>query len=267
MRKLSLALVLVLMTQVLTSCVAVPTPQGPDDSDLMSYISERTVQVKIYRRLYDGDKIFKETTPHGWGTGTVLWSKDLYSYVLTAQHVVATDGDFAIIYDEQTKDFKILRAEYFITLERRNLRNEVVDIAVHVEIVKTNSKLDLALLKVPYHFGIDNTNVALGVKLGEKIHCVGYPSQRYIKGAHISYAFGHIMSINLGQKSHPGVIRIGMGLYNGSSGGGIFNERGELVAVTQFMAGWPTDSGFLPLQNSFYGVGPQAIRHFLYTQK
>lgn len=267
MRKLALVLACVLGFSSCNACVLHPPVSSPDsENSILQHASERTVHVQIYRKLYKGDKIFKEAQEYGWGTGTILYYKNLYSYILTANHVVDSDGDFTLYFDKLTREFSVLRAEYFIVLERRNLSNEVVDKAVHVEVIKQDRLLDLALLKVPYNFGV-KTKLAQKTLLGETIYSFGYPLQRGIEGAQLSFAKGYIKSINFpGLNKMPGQVKIGTSLYSGNSGGGIFNEKGELTAAITLMTGWSLGDEFIPQQDCFYGPGAESIRHFLYNK-
>lgn len=252
-------------------CISQESSSPTSSDNLIPYIAERTVHVQIHRKLFDGKKVYKNTHLYSWGTGTVMYYENLHSYILTANHVVQDDGMFTLHWDG--KDFRVLRTEYFLVAERRNLHNQVIDKAVHGKVVKQNSILDLALIEFPYNFRLsEETKIAQNVQVGQQVHMMGYPSLRAIGSYYLSYSRGTIATVGI-NKEHslnnmPNQIRFDINGYFGNSGGALINNRGEIVGVVSMMTGWSISrQSFIPHSGCIYGPSVEAIRHFLYVQK
>ena len=105
----------------------------------------------------------------------------------------------------------------------------------HGHKIKLNQKLDLALVRVddpvPQH-----PNVVLADELpniGEDVLIMGHPD-----GMAFTFQKGMVSAYRDGIPGKDGLfMQLQAPIYNGDSGGGVFNERGELVGIVSSFEG------------------------------
>lgn len=156
-----------------------------------------------------------------------------YEYILTAHHCVAKSlSDFLeeqILGEEQN----------FSTLQLRDIRYVIKsDIEKDFEkssiyrkglVVGLDPENDLALIKadgeVPLHATIPLSNK---VRVGDKLHIIGH-----VQGLAWTYMEG----VASAERIREGVtlLQVSAPIYFGVSGGGAFNQYGELVGITSFI--------------------------------
>jgi S1-C subfamily serine protease len=99
--------------------------------------------------------------------------------------------------------------------------------AVSAVVVAKKANRDLALLLAP---GLDARPAQLGraggLKVGQKVFAVGAPY-----GLELSLSEGIVSQLRGGK---PPIIQTTAAISPGSSGGGLFNEQGQLVGITTF---------------------------------
>jgi len=227
---------------------------------LLRYISKRTVRVVCMKALVNTktNKVLSKHMKCGWGTGTIIRSYSDFSYVLTAYHVVDN-----ITKPGKEKDTQYL---YYYLIERRTLDNKIIFTDGGAKRVAIDLERDLAVLKVPKSYGIQSS-FARKVVLGDTAHMVGYPWLRGVPGSNLSYSKGVVGTMwigndkNISERQHD---RFGMEGYFGNSGGAIWNSRGEIIGMANWITGWKLFGyGFIPQQNQLYGCSSRGMRNFL----
>jgi hypothetical protein len=117
---------------------------------------------------------------------------------------------------------------------------------------------DLALLEaqgrlIPAH---ENAKVAEAVPgMGEPIHACGHPKGLYWTFLEGTVA-GYLESVPHDEKLGP-ALQVQVPIYFGNSGGGAFNEYGELVGIADFLMRVPSEGFYVPVVT---------IRQFLVAQ-
>ncbi len=106
---------------------------------------------------------------------------------------------------------------------------------MNAELVARNEQRDLCLLSVkelsaPPAAPPVNFAAARSVSIGEEVYAIGAP-----QGLDLSLSRGIISQLrgNYGKQSAP-IIQTDAAISPGSSGGGLFNENGELLGITTF---------------------------------
>ena len=189
------------------SCTIQPPPIRIGDADfildksnsreliekrLIEYTTKRTVRITTHCQVVNTKtgKIIKKYKEHGWGTGTILVSTKRYSLIQTAAHVTK-------ITEKTSGDLKMTCDKFF--LEKRDTKNNVIKTYGKVSVYKKDIKHDIAVLMVPYNLGV-SSKLADTSYIGQRIRLLGYPSLRGVSGKHLSYASGHIMTLNMGKQ-------------------------------------------------------------------
>lgn len=160
------------------------------------------------------------------GSGTII-SPD--GYVLTNFHVVGEE------------DTRRAFAEHAIFVTRPGFTDRAPELLYWAEYVAGDPAFDLAILKIHQHR--DESPIAAGVVFpavavgsatdllpGDPVTVVGYPG---ISGATITFTAG-IISGWVGEDFTSGGkqwLKTDAKIARGNSGGGAFNERGELIGV------------------------------------
>lgn len=168
----------------------------------------------------------------------------------------------------------ILTAAHCVKDKSRNVVGDTVDYIVqadvvgvykeplrkyHSTIVKYDEAHDLALLRtdvnVPYHSVI--TVASFNPLVGEKVHCIGHKI-----GYTYSYNEGTVAAYrNQDLREKEGklgpFLQLDSQIFFGSSGGGTFNDKGELVGIASFITRAPG--------MAFY-IRAETIRSFLSTK-
>lgn len=156
-----------------------------------------------------GGAVIKVSTPGGLGSGFII-SED--GHAITNAHVVQGERKIKVtVYEQSETDFRL----------------RMVD---DVEIVAVNDHLDLALIK-------------LRGKDGEKFPCVYLQSEEELAAGQDVFAIGAPLGlertlsrgvISTTQRSFEGLtyIQTDTQINPGNSGGPLFNDRGEVIGVT-----------------------------------
>ena len=92
---------------------------------------------------------------------------------------------------------------------------------------------DIAFLKLNQSPNISLMNIAVGdssqMQIGNKVFTIGYPISN-ILGQKPKYSEGVINSLS-GIKDNLGFFQVSVPIQSGNSGGPLFNQHGELVAM------------------------------------
>ena len=174
------------------------------------YINGETLLYKVYPKL--GSK--SKTKPGEWagnGSGIII-SKS--GYIVTNHHVIedADDIEVEFILNEEVQKF-------------------------NAEIVQVDKINDLAILKIfdmnfdgiddlPYNFKTRSADV------GTKVYAYGYPMALSIMGKEIKVTDGMISS-KTGLDGDITTYQITAPTQGGNSGGPIFDDKGNLIAIHQ----------------------------------
>jgi S1-C subfamily serine protease len=192
------------------------------------YVSLRTVEIlRDCSPRYNVIFVEKETDPNTFGdmrgTGVIIRSKDDYSYVATAAHVMEID------------DPK-LRPKFVCDIFIRYISPESnKKVIIKAEPVAVNSPADLGILKVEGNLNI-NTDFELNPFVGENVWAAGYPAE-LIEKTHVSISITKGTIATLGIKSDRGsILRTTAEVYFGSSGGGLWTSEGRLIGIISSIA-------------------------------
>ncbi|MEZ6065098.1 MAG: trypsin-like peptidase domain-containing protein [Planctomycetaceae bacterium] len=175
------------------------------------YTSAR-LPVRSVRQLAEkfGEGVVLVQTPSGLGSGFIINDR---GYCVTNYHVVEEETRISttIFHKSETGDF-----------ERRRIKD--------VKIVALNPFFDLALLQIPVQEDFPFTTVYLSPdqrqKEGDEVFAIGNPL-----GLERSVSQG---IVSTGNRNFEGVVYIQTTaeINPGNSGGPLFNNRGEVVGVT-----------------------------------
>jgi len=171
-------------------------------------------------------------TPSGSGTG---WFCSPDGYVVTNQHVIA--GEQAIrISAYQRKEGRFEKKEF-----------------KKVKIVALDEHMDLALLKIEEQIDIDIPQLIIGdstkLKEGDTVFTIGNPM-----GLERSTSQGIVSKVN---RAFTGrlYVQTTAPISPGNSGGPLFNERGEVIGVTNM--------GYVYLDGLGFAVPSVYVKEFL----
>jgi S1-C subfamily serine protease len=169
-------------------------------------------------------------------------------YIITAHHcvVVSLEDILKKLEKEEQEDLKI---EDLIKLQYKKVhyitQSDVKDIFTKPEIyrdadiVGLDRENDLALLKVrgivPMH---DIIKISNKVSIGDKLHIVGH-----VQGLAWTYMQGVVSAER--SKDSASLIQVSAPIYFGVSGGGAFNEYGELIGMASFIHKAPNIGFFI----------------------
>ncbi|MFW6189445.1 MAG: FG-GAP-like repeat-containing protein [Planctomycetota bacterium] len=171
-------------------------------------------------------------TPAGMGTG---WFCHPDGYVLTNAHVIA---------DERSVD---------VTAFKRDGERFEKKVLSEVKIVAVNDDIDLALLKIEEEIDLEVPQLYLGdsaaVKEGDEVFTIGNPM-----GLERSTSKGVVSKVN---RSFGGrlYIQSTTPISPGNSGGPLFNERGEVIGVTNM--------GYIMLDGLGFAIPSRYVKEFL----
>jgi S1-C subfamily serine protease len=184
---------------------------------------------------------------------TGVWVSE--SEIMTAGHCVRAASDIALGHDEEEGEEELegVAVNYIVDKEVEGVdRNPN---GMHMSrAVKVDEVHDVALLRVVGGMVPSHKFAVLGDKapgVGERVHCVGQ-----VKGLYWSYVTGvvsaHREELPSRRKPSAGgvsfrgpFIQVSMPVSFGNSGGGLFNDDGELVGIVSFMGGPPLTSMFV----------------------
>ena len=198
--------VIVLALSMLTGCKV--TPVITNDVQMASYLRHQHVQVM---------------TARGTGSGTVFTADTLrfgkVAFVLTAWHVTRTQDNIFVKRQGEAPDGRPYKPEI-----------------APAEIIVEDIRLDLAVLmvrdqKFVRRFKFSPNLAKSDVRVGERVHHVG--SFLGTDGFN-SYSHGTVSYLYRSKETHGGEIylhQMTAAAYPGSSGGGVYNARGEYVGT------------------------------------
>lgn len=158
-----------------------------------------------------------------------------YNYIITAHHCVVMSLEEMIIRSEESElkieevmKTSVKKVKYIIKTDERGLA-EAPLVYRDVDVVGLDAENDLALLKakgeIPLH---ETISVADKIRIGERLHIIGH-----VQGLTWTYMEGVISAERV--KDGSAMIQVSAPVYFGASGGGAFNEYGELVGITSFI--------------------------------
>lgn len=181
-------------------------------------------------------------------SGIIIYSNNEYSLVLTANHV--------IMEDIKNND-PIEVASMLILLGEDGTPKGLID-KVEAKIVGVDEKKDLALLRVPFKNKPYSKVGRLPLRLGQRIYSAGNPNFNYE-----TIASGVVSNVRRVVIKEDGTafeaIQVDAGTIFGQSGGGLFNESGELVGVASGVDLYEGD----PVTYCGYYVRGSDVRNFL----
>jgi serine protease Do len=168
-----------------------------------------------------GGAVIKVSTPSGLGSGFLIHPD---GYAITNAHVIQGETKIkATVFSQEQLDF----------------RRDVID---DVEIVAVNNHLDLALIKLKHPEGKPFPTVyvqgAEKLSAGEGVFAIGSPL-----GLEQSLSRGVVATT---QRNFEGItyIQTTTAINPGNSGGPLFNDRGEVIGVTNMKIPFGEGLGF-----------------------
>ena len=160
------------------------------------------------------------------GTGFLFSSSD---YVITSYHVV-----------HGAKSIRV-----------RLINGERIDATVALK--DTNN--DIAILKLSQSPTSRQNIITLGdsssVKTGDRVFTYGFPLVELLGYAEPRYSEGYINSLS-GISNDPRLFQVSIPIQPGNSGGPVFNEKGELIAIA-------TSSIDVDKTKKIFGSAPQNV--------
>ena len=196
--------------------------------------------------------------------------QDSASYILTNYHVVYSPDDInqtktcftACAYTYGSDEYPVKTTDYYDS-QKRFPTYDWGKLGIELEYVVGSATLDLAILKCDTATLLNRNRHAHPVQLatnyavGEEVFAIGNPNNEGLsmtKGV-VSVKNEEIL-LNIGNSinSHPS-IRTDASIYSGSSGGGLFNESGYLIGIT--------NSGDSENQNVNYAIPLEIVKNFV----
>lgn len=202
--------------------------QVDDDADATETAETlfRTVSSLPVRKPEDlakrfGEAVIKVSTPGGLGSGFLIHPD---GYAITNAHVIQGETKIkATVFSQEQLDF----------------RRDVID---DVEIIAVNNHLDLALIKLEHPDGKPFPTVyvqgAEKLSAGEGVFAIGSPL-----GLERTLSRGVVATT---QRNFEGItyIQTTTAINPGNSGGPLFNDRGEVIGVTNMKIPFGEGLGF-----------------------
>ncbi len=168
-----------------------------------------------------GEAVIKVSTPGGLGSGFLIHPD---GYAITNAHVIQGETKIkATVFSQEQLDF----------------RRDVID---DVEIIAVNNHLDLALIKLEHPEGKPFPTVyvqgAEKLSAGEGVFAIGSPL-----GLERTLSRGVVATT---QRNFEGItyIQTTTAINPGNSGGPLFNDRGEVIGVTNMKIPFGEGLGF-----------------------
>jgi S1-C subfamily serine protease len=201
MLKHSLALVIVLSLPASAAATQQrkPVPQQSQPSRPPVPVKDLTAS-ELFAKTRNA--IVTVETPTGFGSGVVVDSSGL---VVTNLHVIADDSSAVV------------------TLSNGDTYDSVTVAAV-------DARRDLALLRIA-GFGLPIADLGNSdtAQVGDKVYALGAP-----EGLKLSLSDGIVSAIRDSEEGGYKVLQTTAAISPGSSGGGLFNQRGQLLGITSF---------------------------------
>ena len=185
----------------------------------LSYATVALLQYNTERKAY---------TPYCAG----VWLDDYH--IITAYHCASVQENG----DNYADSIIGNRISYISALDA--FRNGVIATEFKTRraavVISADQNIDLALIKIlgkaSYHININSYRGQ--PRIGDKIHVIGHTA-----GMTYSYTKGHIASIRLAQPYYANrkikLLQIDASIYRGNSGGGVFDDRGNLLGISSFL--------------------------------
>jgi S1-C subfamily serine protease len=140
------------------------------------------------------------------GTGFLFSAKD---YVITNWHVVRGTNNIKV---------KFLNGEN-----------------IKAEIALKDPPNDIVFLKLERQPKLPSSNLKIGdsskIRMGDEVFTIGYPAY-WLLGKNPKYTKGEVNGLS-GINDDPRVFQVSVQIQPGSSGGPLFNSKGEVVGITQ----------------------------------
>jgi len=180
----------------------------------------------------------------GFGAGTIIKKTDNSMYVLTCYHVV-----------EDVIEMKNPKVFASIGYSINDVRDSAVaDILYKVEVVKFDKEKDLALLKT---FMVDKDLEAISIaknepQKGDIVYSIGTPL-----GWHRTISKGILANKIEGYYVTDNSITFG------NSGGGLYNESGELIGAPVLVYAYGAGTNAVPESGLGWSIGLKMINDFL----
>lgn len=210
------------------------------------YVKQRTVLIYHDCSPKKDIKIFTEKDPQkmldGYGSGSILRSSEGGSYIVTADHVIATEKKYLDAFE---------CSDYIYT--RDNLDKKV---KFKAEVIVKSTDRDIAVLKVKEDLKV-GSNIELYPFEGEDVWAVGYPAQLSartykddsITRGVIATLFMPVINTPSGISTYGHYHRVTTEVYYGNSGGGLWTVEGNLTGVVVAMM---TDDDDNPYAGYYY---------------
>ena len=181
-----------------------------------------------------GSAVIKVATPRGQGSGVIINEE---GYAVTNAHVIQGETN--------------LRVTAWLPQSDGTLKRVVIE---DVEIVAVNNHIDLALILIPEHGFVGQLTSALleaeeSIEVGQTVFAIGNPL-----GLERTLSQGVVSTT---QRSFDGLtyIQTDTAINPGSSGGPLFNTRGEVVGITNM--------GILFGQGLNFAIPARYVKDFL----
>jgi trypsin-like peptidase len=254
-------------------CVATRTPDtGVSQTDMIENLKQQTIAMVDYidDKGHEVDAKDVQLTSNNYHLSVYcagVWVS--HDTILTAEHCVDDIGrpkfDIGKALDNLLKDMQNNGASITVTPASWTPVGQRAMYAVPADydnnlwrwakVTAVDMKNDLALLvtEKPVAAGHPVAHLALDpFNTGDTLHIVGHPGSipwSYMRG----YISGHRPTGLYPDKGGPlDVIQVEAPLWGGNSGGGAFNDRGQLVGIAQAIARPVPDIGILVCRDTLH---------------
>lgn len=257
-------------------------------SDYLTFEADNTTNVQaINRATLSAVEVYSHftippayvgasTSEVGCGAGVIYQMNDNYSYIITNYHVVYDDS--SVTADGIAGEIKIYQYGVDRIIEKVNGVYQLKGDGVACTYIGGSINNDIAVLKVNTADLLANNENARAVDvaddyaLGEKAIAIGNP-----EGAGISVTEGVVSLMSeyvdltiskLAGSKYYRLMRVDMAINGGNSGGGIYNEKGELIGILNSKSMYTLDGTVLegmanaiPIDNAI-PVADNIIYHY-----
>lgn len=194
---------IVLMSLLLVGCAAKVEVPIVTRADIIKGMGESTVALMVM----DEESISVNCTGVWVGIDRIM----------TADHCLDKEEVIFIMVGEDNGVDKRPKALHFGSVEKRDSVNDL-------GLIRTREKL------VHRVAGLSMTESVVG----DDVHIVGH-----VRGMYWTYMRGVVSGYREGLRSPARVMQVSAPIFFGNSGGGIFNDAGELVGITSFIGRAP----------------------------
>lgn len=236
----------------LTACSLTTENIGTNQQAL---ISKPLTQDQLIKHITNSTVALVVQTEEGWRPNcTGVWINQ--TTIITAAHCVEPDE----VIGRKTPPVIGSRVYYVVASEVMGLGEDPS--ATHLGVVVAwDHPHDLAMVRVVGNAYPTHENASLGPvpAIGDNVHMVGH-----LQGFYYSYTHGFVsayrphMPKEEGFRKEGPFLQVSMPLWHGNSGGGAFNDHGELIGIACFIVEAP-DVGFL--------ISIGTVRQFIFDNK